>query len=177
MIFGGAKKIRREGFGIEEKYVIIALALFSVHPVFSDRYLFILLPSLAGYLLLAFSRPRTRALVGICLGTVSIVGCILSIESPLPREEVAYFQAVDWIKEHTPADAVIAARKPTAVWYHAGRTSSGDVSAADYVIRDDYTIGIHSARKYLDPVLADSSTFAPVFVSGILPDVKVYKRR
>lgn len=169
----------KKRFGLEEKYVLLSLGLFSVHPVFADRYLFALLPSLTGYLLLAFNSALVRRRVAFSLAIFSLVGCILSLEATLPKEEIAYFQAIDWIKEHSSPGQTVAARKPSAVWYHAGLKASGyeGASSADYIIRDDYTIGIHAAERYLDPILADSSTFVPVFVSGILPDVKVYERR
>lgn len=159
----------RSRMRIENIYCIFLAGLLLVHPVFADRYLYMMLPSLFGFFALAI--PNRKVLIGSA--AFLLVGCILAIETPIPPQDAAYYQAVDWIKEHTPEDAVIAARKPAAVWYYTGRKSVGYPSAiADYVIRDDYVIGVHSARKYVDPVFAGAES---AFVSDILPDVKVYK--
>lgn len=181
---GAVRKLRTRSWSAEDLYVGISIAMFLVHTVFADRYLYAILPSLFGYALFAWPTIRLRKAAAIALGAVSIVGCVVAIAEPVAREDAAYVEAVEWIDEHAGPDDVVLARKPAAVWFYTGRPSTGYPAGPSdvwsdprvrYVIRDDYTIGVHAARRYLDPLLADTATFTPVFASDILPEVKIYR--
>lgn len=181
---GLLRRVRRDGWSAEEWYVACALAVLLAHPVYADRYLFLLLPSIAGYLLLAVPGLAARRRVAAAWGAVLVVGSVTVLTAPTPREDLAFHEAVDWIKEHTPDTAIIYSRKPTAVWYYANRMGTGyppttETSAwigGDYVIRDDYVIGIHAARRYIDPVVADTVLFTHAWTSAILPSVRIHAR-
>lgn len=181
---GFVRRWREERWGAEELFVLFTSAILLVHPVYSDRYLFLLAPSLIGYILLALQNPAVEMRLAVGWSGILVLGCILSLTAPVPREDLAYYEAIDWLEEHTPRSAVIFARKPTPVWYYADRVATGypastDTRAwqeADFVIRDDYTIGIHAARRYADPVLSDSALFTHVWTSAILPSVRIYAR-
>lgn len=184
LVAGFVRRWRDERWGAEELYVLFTSAILAVHPVYADRYLFLLTPSLIAYILLALRSSVLGARLAVGWSGILVLGCILSLTSPVPREERAYYEALDWIKEHTPRSAVILARKPTPVWYYADRVATGyppstDTRAwqgADFVIRDDYTIGIHAARRYADPVLSDPALFTLAWTSAILPSVRIYAR-
>lgn len=181
---GFVRRWRDERWGAEELFVVFTSGLLAVHPVYADRYLFLIAPSLIGYLLLAVRDRGLGARLAFAWSGVLVLGCVLALTAPVPREELAYYEAVDWLKEHTPRSAVVLARKPTPVWYYADRVATGyppsvDTRAwrhADYVIRDDYTIGIHAARRYADPVLSDPALFTLAWTSAILPSVRIYAR-
>lgn len=185
VVRGFIRRWKSAAWGAEELYVIASGGLFLMHPVFADRYLFLILPSLAGYLLLAIPDTERRRRVAVAWGAALVVGCTIALAEPPARADVAYMQAVDWLKEHAASDAVILARKPTAVWFYTGRQAAGYPAtlnpaawpSADYIIRDDYVIGVHAARRYVDPVVSDSAVFTLRWSSAILPDVKIYERR
>lgn len=184
VIVGFARRWKRERFGAEEIFVSLSAIVLVLHPVYSDRYLFLILPSLVGYALVAVSDPNLRRRVAIGWGAVLVAGCVWTLSSVTAPEDLAYYEAVDWIKEHAPEEAVILARKPTAVWYYTGRHATGYPATTepaawregDFVIRDDYTIGLHAARRYVDPSVRDSTLFTPVWSSAILPSVRIYAR-
>lgn len=182
--FGFFRSIRHGGWRPEEIFVVTAGLMFLVHPVFADRYLYALLPSLIGYALLAIPRAAWIPRVAIIYGFVLLLGGALSILTPIDRREAAYVQAVEWLGEHSRPGEIVLARKPTMVWFYARRQAAGYPAGAwppalfetaDWVIRDDYTIGVHAAKRYLDPVLADTSRFSVAFTSTILPSVRIYR--
>lgn len=183
-LFGFVRRFRQTKGTVEEWYVLLTLALLHVHPVYADRYLYPLLPSFIGYCLLVV-RESARRRAAIAWGGILVIGCAVAIEAPLPPEEIAYMQAVEWIHEHTPPDATIFARKPTAVWFYTGRRALSYPGVPDpaqwprdidYVIRDNFTIGIHNARKYADPVLADTTRFQLIHTAPLDPEVRVYRQ-
>ncbi|MEK8023102.1 MAG: hypothetical protein AAB229_04770 [Candidatus Hydrogenedentota bacterium] len=179
------RRCRSRSWSVEELYVLFSAGLFLIHPVFADRYLYAILPSLIGYFLLSWSSPRHRINASIVLAALSLAGCVLALAEPIPRDDAAYMEAVEWIDEHAREDDLVLARKATAVWYYTGRVSTGYPAEPDaaiwshprlrYVIRDDYVIGIHAASRYLDPLLVDTSTFSLAFTSAILPEVRIYE--
>jgi hypothetical protein len=184
---GMLRRVRRAGrLDVEDSYVLVSGAMFLVHPVFADRYLYAILPTLCGYLFEAapsFARKR----VAVAWSALLLVGCLASVIAPVDSREAAYVQAVEWLAEHANKDDVVLARRPVAVWYYAGcpsrgygaeETADSFVAAARWIIRDEYNIGIHAARRDLDPILeSDTARFAPVFVSDILPSVQVFSVR
>ncbi len=184
VLVGFWRRWRRDRFGAEELFVVLMSSTFLLHPVYADRYLFLLLPSLVGYIFAAVSDPLLSRRLVVAWGALLVAGCALTLTARTAPEDLAYYEAVDWIKEHAPAESTILARKPTAVWYYTGRKAMGysattDLSAwhpGDFVIRDEYTIGIHAARLYVDPVVADSTLFTLAWSSAILPSVRIYAR-
>jgi hypothetical protein len=184
LAFGAIRRARN--FGVEDLYVAASCGMFLIHPVFADRYLYAILPSLCGYVLAAIpSGARKRA--AVIWSALLLIGCIVSVNAPVAPQDAAYIQAIEWTAEHAEKNDVVFSRRPAAVWFYAGclskgygpgMTAEGLASEGRWIIRDDYTIGVHGARLYLDPILnSDTARFAPVFVSDILPAVKVYAVR
>jgi len=126
-----------------------------------------------------------RIFVSIIWSAFLIIGSAIYIQRPLPREDLAYIQCIDWLKENSNKDDLILARKPGAIWFYTGRKAISYPSSSDpkdwnqkarYIVRDKFVIGIPSYR-YVDEITSDTTLFAPVFVSDILSDVKIYERR
>ncbi len=186
-VLGGAlRRVRSGGFGPEELFVVLSVGMYLVHPVYSDRYLFSIYPSLAGYLLHLFSSPVRRARVAVAWSAILVAGSVLAVGAPVPREDVAYFKAVEWVGEHARANDLVLARKPAAVWFYTGRKAMSYPATTDtrawppgarFVIRDSYTIGVATAALHADPVLSDGRFFRRVYVSDILPEVRIYEAR
>lgn len=179
------RHVRRTRVSAETVYVAATVAMLLVYPVFSDRYLFVLLPSLVGYLLLLFRDPRWRRRFAVAWSAVLLAGSIMAIQTLPGREEIAYLQAVEWVGENAPPGIVVLARRPVQVWYYTGHRSTGyptdttveNWPTGDYfVIRDDFTIGINSAEKYADPVVRDTAYFLRCFTAPAHDKVAVYRR-
>lgn len=127
-------------------YVMATLALLPLWPWLGDRYMLTLAPFLWLYLLGgldAASRFFTRRSRAGMVAASLIAGILLASQTTLlpgrwkdtrawlegerfdgyPAMWAEYFEAADWIGEHTPEDAVVLARKPTLVWYFSRRSS------------------------------------------------------
>ena len=185
-IFGFYKKVRKKSIEVEDIFLFFMGLQYLIHPVFADRYLFTLLPTLTGYTLLAISNSKHRAAAAIIWSAILLLGSIMSIETAIPKEEAAYIETIEWLKENSKEGDLVIARKPTAVWFYTNRKAKGYPASSNwldwdtrarFIIRDAFVIGVPASRLYVDPVVNDTSLFSPVFVSGILHEVKVYEKR
>lgn len=181
---GFARRCRARGAGAEEIFVGLTTAMLLVHPVYADRYLYFILPSLYGYLLFSVGALVWRKRLAIILSSVLVLGSALSIETDLPREDLAYIECIEWLNDHGARNNVVLGRKPTAIWFYTGMKAEAyppttDYSRwpahADFVIRDNYTVGVPIAEKFADVVLADTSRFTPVYRSRLDSKVMIYR--
>lgn len=143
-------------------YVLGYAALLLPLPGAPIRYLLPIAPFLLSY----FLRPL-RALqpyVAIVLLMLFIHQDAAWILEKRSQQDYVYWesyhQAALWCRDHTPADARIAARKPTLVWYWSKRESDTYPFASDYegLRKFDYVIVDNlvfpETKKYLIPMLA-----------------------
>ena len=100
----------------------------------------------------------------------------------------SYYQAAIWVKKHTSPGAIIAARKPTLMWYWSGRESElypwtedpdkawEEFQKFDYVVVDAIE-AFPQTRKFLVPLLNEHmEDFRVVHISGPPPQAYILRR-
>lgn len=170
----------------EDLFAACMMGLLLLHPVFADRYMFFILPSMAGYLLFAFHNVVLRRKIAIVWSGIVLIGCVVSLGTPTSREDVSYIEAVNWLAENNTEQELVLARKPTTVWYYTGAQSRAYPVTANpdlwpggsyYVIRDSFVVGVPAAQMYVEPVVTNEQKFEKTFTSSILDEVKVYRSK
>lgn len=144
LILGVARLLRDRGPAPWDAHVVFALGLLPLWPWIGDRYMLALAPFLWLYLLAGLdtaSRYVTRgsrpAIAAAGMATAILLATqIAALPGQWERTRAwlsgdrlegypafwsEYFEAADWIGDHTPEDAVILARKPSLVWYWSER--------------------------------------------------------
>jgi hypothetical protein len=117
---------------------------------------------------------RVRRAAAPVLGLILVLVCFRSdmdliafrrAQNGYPGYWGNYYQAALWIKDHTPPESWVAARKPTLVWFWSRRESdlypwTRDIEAGwatlqsrfDYVLLDNLPF-FSETQKYLIPIL------------------------
>jgi len=183
--------------------------LFSWPEVWTgDRFLLPLFPFLLYYLFLGFDSlfPKRGSLLYLFFGIIALgylikdfqgVGENIGINlsrlkgdryAGYPLDWVRYFQACEWIKEHTERDAVIVARKPEFVYFLTERKSflypfttdpkkimaKIEEREATHLLFDQF-FWTQTSSRYLTPLLNEfSNRFEPIY-STDYPQMIVYQ--
>lgn len=146
-LWGFVEEARKRGMGMLEWYVLLAAGVLSVWPTVwsGDRFLLPILPLLLWYLIVGFRDLARRLklaklpayaaglLVVLCLAVnIGQAGANLKNLSDYAKGDRfagyddawrTYFQAAQWLREHTPADAIVVSRKPQFTYLFSDRKS------------------------------------------------------
>ncbi|MCE5270285.1 glycosyltransferase family 39 protein [bacterium] len=191
VVTGLLGRIVKHGMGLLEAYFSFFLCIVLVWPdAWSDvRFIMPLIPLMLFYLATAVElivglvRPwRKRATVAAAVALLAVAALSLSAQvvripfnlrmltawssgnryAGYPPNWRRFFEAADWIRDNTPATAVVSSRKPRLVYLWSNRRVVGypfttdteavmaEVTQADYVILDNVS---GTTDRYLIPAL------------------------
>jgi len=189
-LWGFIREAKKWGMGALEWYVLLAAGVLSAWPTVwsGDRFLLPILPLLLWYLMVGLRdlarRLKLARLPAYAAGLLAVLCLAVSVGQAgtslknlsdyVKGDRFAgyddawrtYFQAAEWLREHTPVDAVVVSRKPQFTYLYSQRKSFVYPFSADQktVLADiDRRGATHvfletffgSSAQYLYPVIRD----------------------
>jgi 4-amino-4-deoxy-L-arabinose transferase-like glycosyltransferase len=189
-IWGFVAEAKKRAMGMVEWYVLLAAGVLSVWPTVwsGDRFLLPILPLLLWYLMAGFRDLARRLkmsklpayatglLAVLCLAVnIGQAGTNLKNLSDYAKGDRfagyddawrTYFQAAEWLRDHTDPKAVVVSRKPVFTYLLSGRQSfvypyvTDEKQVLDEIDRQGATIAFvetffGSTVQYLYPVIRD----------------------
>jgi len=191
--------VRRKGVGLAEIYVFIYCAVLIFWTYHDERFLIPIYPFFLIYLLIFFKKPRIMfagKIVVFALFFGLIMGNVEEIRGVSGKESSgSFFETVEWIRAHTPPDAIIMSWDIAGMYLYSGRKgvplrqrggAAGAINTIEendvrYIVMDKVGLTIAGKKQsnfdiYLRPILEKRpGCLNMAYESSLEPKILVYK--